>query len=123
MLASRAAVASETASALRAARGAVATLTGAAAGAIFVVFTEFVGTLLSALAAATCRPLPGMDSHSATAATPSSAAVPTAAMTRCAFDCTFCQKDGRTSYPNCIVKRCRSGVPKLKGSFTQTTSN
>ena len=96
MLASRAAVVGVTASALRAACGAEATVTAAATGAIFVVFTGIVGTACSALAAATCRPLPGMHNQSATAATPSSAAVPTAAMTRCAFDCTLCQKDGRT---------------------------
>jgi hypothetical protein len=78
--------ADEIASVLLAACCAAATLAAtAAAGTILVVFTGMLETICSGLATA-CLSVAGNASHSATAATPSSAAVPNAAMTRCRFD-------------------------------------
>jgi hypothetical protein len=92
-----AATAGETLSDLRSACGnTAATVTVAGTVATFVVFTGTVGTVCSGFAIA-CLSFAGNASHSATAATPRSAAVPTAAITRCEFERTPCQNEGRMS--------------------------
>jgi hypothetical protein len=82
--------------ALRTCCGTTVAVFAAPAGAILVVFTVIAGTACNGLAAAS-RSLVGNASHSATAATPSRATVPNAAMTRCEFERTPCQNVGRMS--------------------------